>query len=305
MFKELISKLDGPQKFRLIDELHLLELYGGYDSNGRKCILLITEIEVSKLKNTQYIDVNIDTNEKKYVFFSLKDEQFTEQFYLFADDLIEYSRLATLENMCARKYIQRYLMWRTLFGAEINDLMSFEKIKGLFAELMFFKDHMISEYGIFGSVNSWLGPNNAKRDFEVSNYWYEIKATTSDSNEVKISSISQLDDTITGELVVIKLEKTNFENLHALSLYSLVEEIINLIQDFNLQDIFISKLNEYGYRHNDKYKNSKFHFKGIKRIEINEYSNILRTDNLPKSIGNLTYNINYNLINKGENNESK
>lgn len=299
MFREALNQLSKNENYLLLDENHPLELYGGYDSSGRKSIMLVTSCEVIKLRSTENIDVNVIGESNMKTIISLKNTSFDDQFIKIIEDMIEYSNVKKSENISIKLFFQRYYMWEHLFDKK-SKLMSFEKIKGLFAELYFLNEFMFANYDMFSSIKAWLGPEKSKRDFELENYWYEIKSITSDSNEVMISSVHQLDDPIKGELVIVKLEKSNFVNEISLSLYHLVEMILQKVDDLTLKEELIRKLAEYGYTINDEYKEYIFHFIGFVNVVIDKNSNVLRSRNIPASISNVNYKLNYKMINKGE-----
>jgi hypothetical protein len=296
MFREVFDKISNPQNYILIDENHPLELYGGYDEKGRKSILIVTSIETNKIQGSEYLDVSIIDDEPKRIIISLKDFNYDEQFMILIDDIIEYSSKTTSDIISARRIIQRFYMWKQFFDNK-NKLMSFEQIKGLYAELLFLKDFMLVNYNEFITISSWLGPEKSKRDFELSNYWYEVKSITSDSNEVLISSVKQLDDPIIGDLVLVKLERSNFSDPTTMSLYDLVEAVLDRIIDLEQKEKFIGKLNQYGYKISEEYKKFKFHFLGFNHITISPSSNIIREKDVPLSVSSIKYKLNYKMIN--------
>lgn len=298
MIKNILATLNGPEKYKLVDENHSLDIYAGYNNKGEKTLLLDTTLKIDKLKNTKHIKVDVrNENNRFQIFLSLEDNTFEEQFYVFCDDIIEYSSKESDELIASRLYLQRFLMWKNLFGASKNKTMSFENIKGLYGELIFLKEVIIERYGKNAAVKSWLGPLKNKRDFEVENTWYEVKTTTSDSKEVYISSISQLDDPTIGFLVAVKLEQSNLNNIFSKSLYKLVEELLDIFEDFPLKEEFINKLDKYGYDFNEVYENYIFHYIGVCEIEINENSKVIRRSSVPISVSEVSYKINYELIN--------
>lgn len=297
MIKDIIESFNKSNKFKIISHSHPIELYGGYDQQGRESILLISHLDLKEMKGTKLIDVKVIGNQDSKIVFSLINKKYKEQFYLFIDDLIECTKHDKYVIESEKKFLKRFNMWRDLFHMKKKEIMSFEKIKGLFSELLFLKKYLFSKFSISESIKSWMGPDNAKRDFEIKDIWYEIKSTTSDSKIVNISSIGQLDCEVPGELVVSRLDISNTADEKTYSLNELIDLIYDEISDPNLCDIFMAKLSDYGYIFNEKYTNYKFRFIKFEHIKIDNESNVLRMDNLPKSLVSAQYKINIDLIN--------
>lgn len=298
VFKEVIMKIDRENNFQLIDETLILELYAGYDYLNRKSILLVTDLKVHEIKSTKDINVIVNLeNNKSYIFFSLDNTSLSEQFYIFADDLINFSNQSDDDIQCARLYLQRFFMWKSLFSNPSYHIMSFESIKGLIGELIFMRDYLFKEYNISDAVISWLGPDKAKRDFEINNEWYEVKSLSQGAKSVSVSSLEQLDNIIDGKLVVVRLEKSNYNNETSCNLNLMVESIIGLIEDLSVKEIFANKLDNYGYSYNKEYDSYVFNFIGFEFIKINDKSRVIRSKDIPKSITKISYELNISMIN--------
>lgn len=75
--------------------------------------------------------------------------------------------------------------------------------------MIFLRDVLIPQYGKETSLQAWMGPRMADQDFVFLDTWYEVKATTSDAEQVRISSIEQLDCAAEGTLAVLALDQTS------------------------------------------------------------------------------------------------
>ena len=110
-----------------------------------------------------------------------------------------------------------------------GNMLSEDEIKGLIGEILFLKDFLLSQYGEVSSVNAWIGPEMADQDSVFSDVWYEVKATTSGANSIKVSSIEQLDVALDGELIIVFLDKTSKAKMIKMAGNSIVVGVLEAI----------------------------------------------------------------------------
>ena len=169
-------------------------------------------------------------------------------------------------------------------------------IKGLIGELIELRDHFIPEYGETIAVKSWMGPLLGHKDFEVSSTWYEVKSISPGAAEIVISSLEQLDSDNDGHLSVVRLEETSPMNKIAITLNSIVMDIVDRIEDPDILELFRIRLDNMGYIQNEQYDSYAFLYKGTEYYGVKEgFPRILRK-NVDDAIGRVKYTIHLNSI---------
>ncbi len=284
--------------YRRVDEMHNLDWYIGYNEEGKKSLVLIVNGEFKKYESTKFILVKLEkrVDEKMYLSFNLIDDKYKEIFFKFCEDIIETTR--NIDNKCdvIDFILMRWNMWRFAFKNN-NKSLTENEIKGLIGEILFLKNVMIPQFGIERSINSWQGPLNYHKDYEINDKWYEIKTISDNSLIVKITSIQQLDNNEDkkGELVVITLSNTNKENDNYITISNVIASVDKEIDNMDLKRIFWGKLNNLGYVYEEEYENYIYKLEKICRYDVlNEHFPRITSANLKKGIVNVSYEISIN-----------
>jgi hypothetical protein len=296
MINDLISKFKNfhnSSSYTRVSAEHSIELYYGKDELFRYSLLLISNTKPNVLDSTKIINVDIRKREddKWILKFSLNDERFLDVFCCFCSDIIE-STTYIKDLVFGTNFIcERYLKWQNLLKKQLLDILSIAEIKGLIGELYFLSKILAKKVGYEKAINAWTGPFMTIQDFYINNIWYEVKATTTGSENVKISSIEQLDCENLGNLVVINLNKTSSEDSNKINLNNIVNKIKIELDNYYLELKFTSILLEKGYIYNDKYDEINFRFDEITYFLINNEFPCIRRNAVPKSITNASYSI--------------
>lgn len=278
--------------FKRIPSNYKLDIYLGYNDDGKKTLAYITDKVDKKFQSTRLIDVSINTRNdgKKAVCFSLVEEVETDIFYRFCQDIIESTENVEKEN--GLKIINlRWNRWINMFKNPFSKILSENEIRGLIGELVFLRDYMFSKYGIDRSIESWEGPDLSHKDVEIDDTWYEIKTTNQGATTVKISSIEQLDSDKDGYLTIVELEKTNSNVVGYLSLNSLVDELSSMISNEAIKIQFLSKLSSIGYSYYDEYDCYIYDKKKIIFYLVNNEFPRLKSESLPTQIAKVSYEL--------------
>jgi hypothetical protein len=126
--------------------------------------------------------------------------------------------------------------------------ISYEKYQGLYGELYFLKEYLSKEEGLDNAILSWVGPDGYSKDFSINDIWYEIKTIGTSSKSVKINSLTQLESSVKGYLVVIVVEKmSNQFILKESTIHFLYRSILESISNNEIKEKFINKVLDYGY----------------------------------------------------------
>lgn len=283
------------QKYIRVSEEHPQDFFLGLSKLGEKVIQLVGFSEFSNALKSTYIDINqFLLEDKNYIQFILKNEEFSDVFYKFCDDLIESTRFIQDPNQAYKFVIKRFGLWKKMFLTSFNHL-SENAVKGLLGELIFIKDFLSNKVGINDAIVSWSGPEKTNKDFSFDENWYEIKTVDSNSKTIKISSLDQLDSLNDGYLHVYILEKMS-PKYKGIKLNSIVNEIFLMIKDSFISEMFSEKLFEYGYFKDEYYDQLVYKLNKNYVFLVNEKFPKLTRDSIVKNITKVSYEISLNSI---------
>lgn len=285
--KDKFLEFSKDSHYLRVDPNHPLELLIGKDDKGQKTIRLIGDFKRQNVKNTKSIMVTHFKYGEVYALnLSLTNEEYEDLFYLMCDDLIDSSRFCKINNGYDF-IINRFEKWKQ-FTNSINDYLSESQVKGLLGELLILDKHFISKYGISKAINGWTGTEPTVKDFTYEDYWYEIKATT--SNKITINSIEQLESDISGILIVLTFEKMSPES-NGISLNSVYEIISKKIESSIDKSSLLIKLLEIGYHPKEYYDKFKYRVISYDYYKVNEEFPKLKKDILDSAITNVKYDL--------------
>lgn len=284
---------------RRVDEFHPLDIFVGYNDDNNP-IMVITDVgKVTNIESSRYIDVKIykNTSGKVSICFNLMDKYMYSLFLRFCSDIIESTRNLKTKNVIDY-IIRRWDSWRLMFKKNYTKLLNESQIKGLIGELVFLKNYMIPIFGYKASIDSWMGPNMLHKDFEINDTWYEVKTIVSSSLTVKINSVEQLESPYIGQLIVIKMDKTSCKSKGNITLNILINEVENLIGDFETRIKFLNKLNQVGYYFDEEYELYNYRVLKINKYLVRNDFPKITSDCLREGIVKASYEIALNSIEK-------
>lgn len=311
MIESMISKFSsqtGSNAFLRIDNTHLLDIYVGFDTNSNYSIMLISDIEPTKLSSSTIITIEIFQRKdlRWSTVISLVQTQYLDLFYQVCYDLIESSRVHRNIITGQSFFFERYKKWQNLLKRTRKGLLSNQEIKGLIGELYFLKNILFKSLSYKDAIESWTGPERLKQDFILEDIWFEIKSTTSSSSSIRISSIEQLDVKKSGYLVVIALDKTSSLDHDKITINKLYEEICFLLDTEQMRLDFDNKLFDFGYINRKEYDNETYRFININYYIVNEFFPKLLKESIPSEIIEAVYELslpgieNYRVLGKIE-----
>lgn len=222
--------------------------------------------------------------------FSLENSDLLEYFCTFCQDLMDSVRVTSDDEAAYQTLRSRYYSWRQLFRPD-NARMTEAEIMGLIGELLFLKDYMIPERGIDVALESWMGPEKTHKDFSDQQDWFEIKTISFGKESVRISSVEQLDSDLDGTLVIYELEKMS-PSFDGIKLNQLANNIIASLQSASQREVFIDKLQLFGFDFSNEYDNLVFALRGEHKykVDTNNFPRIHR-DMLPDAIARVQYDL--------------
>lgn len=286
------EKFGNANFFSRVDNTHPLELYIGLDEKGNKAIELRAKFSPHKITGTSAIAVNqYGKSEYNTLRFSLYDEEISGLFYKFCEDLIEQTRDIKERTEGYLAISRRFFQWKKMFVPAKGNLLTEPEIMGLIGELLYLKGTLSQRLGLTEAMKSWSGQELTHKDFSFNDEWVEVKAISRGAQNVKISSLEQLDSDVTGELAVFSLEKMS-KAYHGIKLNDLVIEIRNMFVSDDDKEEFMSKVALQGYEYNNYYDEFVYEVSTVKRYVVDEYFPKLTTRGLPLAICKASYELN-------------
>lgn len=291
--REIFSGLSGTDVFQRADRDHILDLYCGIDAMSRYTLLLISRTEPESLKSSKVINVSLRRrNDGKWtISFSLVDDTYKDIFIQFCDDMIASSSVLKEPASGPRFICTRYNGWQQMLSASRGDLLSKSEIKGIIGEMLFIRDFLFPKYGKEGTLQAWLGPKMADQDFVFADTWYEVKATTSDAEHIRISSVEQLDCAMEGTLAILALDQTSGQDKQGVTVNSLYRELLSLIDEDPLKLTFSSLLLRLGFYPRSEYDEYVYQLKGMRQYRVDTDFPCLRRSNMPGSVADAVYSL--------------
>ena len=293
--KTIFGAIDHLDTYQRVNSTHLLDLYVGIDDTARWTLLLISEYPPLKVASSRMILVKSGRRpDKKWsLSFSLVDDSYKDMFVLFCEDIVVSSACIKNKEKATRFVGKRYKEWREMLANARGNLLSPAEIKGLLGEMFFLKEYLCVQYGTEKAALSWTGPRSLPQDYIIDDTWYEVKTVSSSRTEVSISSIEQLDCVKSGELVVIRADKTSVTNSNAANLNMLYKELLAMLPDDDSREKFSTMLLQYGYYPRAEYEGEEYTFeiKAMARYAVSADFPCIRRANLPESITEANYSL--------------
>ena len=293
--REFFNSLTGFESFKRVDDVQPLDLYIGVDELSHWTLLLICDKKPQYPPSSKMIQAQLSQRKdgKWVVSLSLLKNEFSDMFILFCGDIIESSRIIKDKDKAALFVVNRYKEWREMLANTRIDLLSPEEIKGLLGELYFLDSELILKYGSEKSALSWTGPKAAHQDFILDDTWYEVKTISSGKDEIRISSVEQLDCQNDGKLIVVTIEKTSKTNKKATNLNAVYKKVLSQIDNDEVKAEFCDMLFEYGYFPRPEYEDLDYIFeiKGIKHYLVTDSFPCFRRKSIPSDITKVDYSI--------------
>lgn len=287
-----IFREDFPSRhfIRFGDNRHL-SLYIGRDDDARYSFDFRGKYKPVRISSSDVIAVEqYKDGDLLTLRFSLENNDLLEYFCTFCQDLLDSVKVTNDHETAYHTLRSRYYSWRQLFRPD-NARLTEAEIMGLIGELLFLKDYMIPERGIDVALDSWMGPEKTHKDFSDQQDWFEVKTISFGKESVRISSIEQLDSELEGTLVIYELEKMS-PSFEGVRLNQLVNSIIALLTNTSQREIFIAKLQLYGFEFSNENDNIVFNVRNNNFYRVDPLSfPRLHRSLIPDAITRVQYEI--------------
>lgn len=287
-----IFREDFPSRhfIRFGDNRHL-SLYIGRDDNARYSFDFRGKYKPVKISSSDVIAVEQYKNEDILTLrFSLENSELLEYFCTFCQDLFDSVRVTSEDETAYNTLRSRYYSWRQLFRPD-KGRMTESEIMGLIGELLFLRDYMIPERSVDVALDSWMGPEKTHKDFSDQQDWFEIKTISFGKDSVHISSVEQLDSDVDGTLVIYELEKMS-PSYDGIKINQIVNSVIALLKSAPQREIFMAKLQLYGFEFSNENDDLVFALKSMHqyRVDSNNFPRLHRAL-LPSAITRAQYEL--------------
>lgn len=285
----------GAESYSRFDGEHPFDVFLGIDQSGRKSLALVMSARRERITSTKTIDTQFFKRDdgKLMLCFSLIDDQLKDIFYKFCEDIIESTRLNNKEDGFAPA-VDRWNTWINFFSKSSLPL-SENEVLGLIGEVYFLQNVMIDKYGKEIALDSYIGTDQAHKDFEVHDTWYEVKSIHNSVRTVKISSIEQLDANTTGNLEIITFDQSTTTYEGNITLNKLISGFRSTL-DRKWQLLFDEKMRKASYLEDERYDEYNFLFVGIDEFTVTSDFPKLTKESLPSGITKASYEIDISAI---------
>lgn len=280
---------------------HPLEWYVGYYTASQKAVILISDSPVKNVESLKSIAFNCaQRQDGKYALaFILLSKEMEEVYITMCGDIIRFSSIESSPAKALIQVIGRYKQWIKLLEHQRSALMGASAQKGLIGELYYLKTRLESGMNEEEALIGWVGPEGADQDFQYTDGWHEIKATGISSSEVGISSIEQLDNDETGELIIVRIDKCVDEKKGSITLRSMVQSIFPLLHsNYSAFEAYNAKLSKVGYMDLPEYDQQFYYISGKEIYSVDCDFPRLRRASLPSEVTQCNYSLSIASIEK-------
>lgn len=271
VFKSFSKQGVGNQKKIAIDSS--LEVFFGYSFSGNLRLSFLSRIQPPIIEPTSILNVVQGCEEKNtyWTSFDLLNIDLKEAYFSFCENLVE-SILGIDDEAFALKVLKRrFITWKKLFQKTSARDISRERLMGIFGELLVLKDIISPEFGVNTAIQAWGGPNMQSKDFTVNNTWYEVKTIGANSDNIHISSLTQLSSDVPGHLIVVRVETVSPEfNKNSFSIIDIIKQILIQISDESIENILIRKIQDLGIDVFGKETAKKFDVKSLDSYTVSD-----------------------------------
>ena len=207
-----------------------------------------TQIHKNYLKRFHGVEIRVLDSKKgkKDITIILSYNDLMDVFILFIEDLIRSLKTINDENNIPLILNEKVGYWGKLFAKIKGELLSKERQRGLYGELIFLNTLLNRSNDFVKTISSWTGPDGSNQDFSNGLTAVEVKSSKATKPTVNIASELQLDWTILDNLY---LHVIHFDELNngPDTLKKMIEVIKQRVEKHpNLLRLFEEKLDLVG-----------------------------------------------------------
>lgn len=231
---------------------------------------------------------------KIFLLIVLLNSQHTDVFATLCEDLITGVAEIKEEPKVIKELLNRLEKWKSLFDKAAAEGLSKEEQRGLYGELYFLRKWINNTVDFYSCIKSWVGPEQAIRDFQISDWALEVKTTHGNNHQkIQISSERQLDTTNLNSLFLLHLS-LEVQQQNGETLNDIVDEVIELLSnELASQSKFRVKLLQAGYFNNHRlyYEKAGYQIRGESYYLVNNHFPRIEENDIRKGVGDVKYSI--------------
>ncbi len=215
-------------------------------------------------------------------------------FSVLCEDLILNISSVTNQIQLFKTLLNRFEKWKSLFDKLNSVGLTPQEQRGLYGELYFLRNLLITNSDFYKVLNSWTGPAKEIRDFQIGNTAVEVKTTHGNNHQkIHISSERQLDLCNLQNLYLYHIS-LDVRHQDGESLNQLVDSISELLNaDYIVINSFNNKLLEAGYfnHHRDIYKDIGYFIRQDAFYKIEGEFPRIEENEIKRGVGDVKYSI--------------
>jgi hypothetical protein len=186
------SERDGRMVQRIypdspVDVFATLELHGARKPRRALELQVRREVvdRVDPVSGTRQVDFAIVARDdaKSALVLALDDAGVGDLFAAMCSDVAEATAGTADDEEAVATWIGRFAKWRRMLQGGAEGL-SARRQRGLFAELLTIREHLMPHAGFDEAVGAWKGPDGAPRDFELRGCGLEVKSSAANEPQV-------------------------------------------------------------------------------------------------------------------------
>ena len=228
------------------------------------------------------------------VILSASDASYNDVFAAICEDLTTQLSPLNSDREIVREFVNRVQLWQIFFERQGGDGLSPEAQRGLYGELWFLKEFVLSERADETALACWRTEVQSQHDFQFGELSVEVKTSaTRGLQALKINGEQQLDETLVDRLCLYYLSVAVIENSPA-TLPALVDEIrAQLAHGTAGQDRFNRMLLGRGYSDSQGqlYEQTGYSIRRSGILEVRDNFPRIRECDLRHGIGEVSYSI--------------
>ena len=222
-------------------------------------------------------------------------QSYNEVFTAMADNLYQRLKECKDEKQIVHLFLDRLNQWQQFFEINGIDGLGEDSQRGLYGELYFLKEHVLTlPENFVTEISAWTGPKNRQHDFQFGKTAIEVKTCVAKQHQkLWVASEQQLDETLVEHLFLFHLSVSSLEN-HKDTLPALIAEIRQLLSTVHTAAAFFEEsLVKRGYLDSQAWRYEKTGYvvreSNVFRVS-GDFPRLTERD-LPPGVGDLTYSI--------------
>lgn len=296
---------------RIAEDLYA-DLYIARDHEGAFCVLIQHSEDLRKLFLKHRVDLraihldyrHLETGRSTFILLlKLKDDQLLDYFDQFIWFVIQGLKHSKNEKDLVSGILVKLKIWKKFLSSSKEGKLTEEQIRGLLAE-MYLLDQLFDQFPqeYEKILHGWYGPQRLQHDFLYNDLAIEVKSVSStDKRHIRISSLSQLDSTVSRLFLSVYAVIRSPENVKEKVNLNILYQKIMAKLGFQERDIFERKLIECNYIPDSYYENYNYIIRPINNYEVKGDFPRMHSGLITLGILNVTYDLDLNIIDSYKN----